>query len=95
MHRTSHSAYIGGFGISPKFQNQGLGTKIMQVTIAKLKDEGVKRIELIVESDNPRAIRLYEKLGFEKEGTLRKFFKRVEQNTYVDDFYMAFLIEDE
>lgn len=92
-HRRSHVAYIGGFGVSAKFQNQGLGSKILTETIETLREEGFKRIELIVESDNPRAIRLYEKLGFKIEGTHKGYFKRSGQDTYTDDYSMALIYE--
>jgi RimJ/RimL family protein N-acetyltransferase len=91
-YRLSHIAYIGRFGILASHQKQGIGLKIMKEAIAVLKSQGVKRIELIVESDNPNAIRLYEKLGFEVEGTLRNFFKRKSQDHYVNDYYMAMLV---
>ena len=92
-HRLSHVAYIGGFGILSAYQNMGLGKRIMHAAIEKLAGEGVKRIELIVEGDNPRAIKLYESLGFQKEGTLRRFFKRASDSSYIDDLYMARLLD--
>jgi len=92
-HRLSHIAYIGGFGVGAHFQNRGLGSRIMKEAISKLHSEGVKRIELIVEADNPRAISLYEKTGFVREGTLRRFFKRESQSTFVDDYYYALFVD--
>ena len=70
-HRLSHIAYVGGFGVHSKFQGQGLGKRIMTEVIERLTADGIKRIELIVEGDNLRAIQLYESLRFEKEGTLK------------------------
>jgi RimJ/RimL family protein N-acetyltransferase len=90
-HRRSHVAYIGGFGVLSGFQNKGLGKRIMLAAIEKLAVEGFKRIELIVEGDNHRAIKFYENLGFQKEGTLRRFFKRASDSSYIDDYYMALL----
>lgn len=91
-HRLSHVAYVGGFGILSQFQSKGLGLQIMKEAIRKLQAEGIQRIELIVEGDNPRAIRLYEKLGFAREGTLRRYFKRKSDDHFVDDHYMALLL---
>ena len=47
----------------------------------------------IVESDNAPALRFYEKLGFEREGTLRKFYKRAGDAEAIDDHVMALLID--
>jgi putative acetyltransferase len=61
--------------------------------IERLAAEGVKRIELYAEADNTGALRFYEKLGFECEGVLRKFYKRAGEADYVDDHLLALLID--
>lgn len=91
--RASHVAYIGSLAIKPSHQGSGLARKIISEVIAELKENGFKRIELIVESDNERGIRFYRKLGFEIEGTLRKFYKRSNEDHYIDDYIMGLLIE--
>ena len=48
---------------------------------------GIKRLELAVFADNARAIRLYEKFGFETEGMQRAFAFRA--GYYVDALRMA------
>lgn len=90
--RARHVAYIGSFAVNPAFQGHGLATKMLREAIAHLCAGGIKRVELIVESDNPAAIALYEKCGFDKEGTLRQFYKRAGEDHYVDDYLMALLI---
>jgi L-phenylalanine/L-methionine N-acetyltransferase len=47
----------------------------------------LKRLELTVYMDNEPAIRLYQKFGFEVEGTCRGHAFRDGQ--YVDSFFMA------
>jgi len=66
----------------------------MENVIATLKANGVRRIELMVERDNPRAIAFYEKLGFQHEGTLRKAYKRAADDHYTDECMMALLLDD-
>lgn len=61
--------------------------------IEQLRAAGVKRIELYAESDNAPALRFYEKLGFVREGTLRKFYKRAGEADYIDDHLMALLLD--
>jgi len=47
----------------------------------------IDRIELTVFADNPAAVALYKKFGFEIEGTGRNFALR--NGEYVDAYYMA------
>jgi len=92
-HRLKHLAYIGAFGIKRQYQGSSIGTKIMQELISNLRADGVRRIELRVEADNKRAISFYKKLGFEAEGTLRKYMKRDKDANYVDVHLMGLLLE--
>jgi RimJ/RimL family protein N-acetyltransferase len=92
QHRLKHLAYIGAFGIKRSYQGVGIGTKIMQELIRDLSVDGVKRIELRVESDNERAISFYKKLGFEAEGTLRKYMKMERDIEFVDTHLMGLLL---
>jgi putative acetyltransferase len=45
------------------------------------------RLELEVYTDNEAAIRLYERFGFEREGTMRQYAFR--DGLYVDAYAMA------
>jgi RimJ/RimL family protein N-acetyltransferase len=56
------------------FQNLGLGTGMMRKAIAIAKARGFHRIGLTVVADNQRAIKVYEKVGFKKEGVVRETF---------------------
>lgn len=91
--RCSHVAYVGTLAVSPQHHGKGLARQIIQETIEELKESGIKRIELIVESDNTRAIRFYESFGFQIEGTLKKFYKRASDEAYIDDHIMGLLLE--
>ena len=64
----------------------------MQEIIEYAKQNGFLRIELSVASINEKAIRLYEKAGFIKEGTLKKFTYLKSENKYLDEIMMAYLI---
>jgi ribosomal protein S18 acetylase RimI-like enzyme len=91
--RASHVAYLGTLAVSPKFQGKGFARSMISEAIQILTDSSVIRVEIIVESDNPRAIGFYESFGFKIEGTLKKFYKRSHQNHYVDDYIMAVLLD--
>lgn len=92
--RCNHVAYVGTLAVKPSYQGRGLGMQMMQELISEVRDGGVKRVELIVESDNLRGITFYKRLGFEIEGTLRKFYKRAGEDRYIDDHVMGLLLEE-
>lgn len=87
--RASHVAYLGSLAVAPKFQGQGVAQIMVGEAIEALCQQGAKRVELIVESDNVRGLAFYTRLGFEIEGKLRKFYKRSHESTYIDDYMMS------
>ena len=91
-HRSSHIAYIGGLAIHPDFGGKGFGKKMMQEIIDLAKEMGIQRLELSVGSENLQAQRLYEKLGFEKEGVLRKYTHLVSEGRFLHEVMMAYLV---
>lgn len=83
-------AHVGAIGIfvHDDYQNRGVGSQLMAAIIDLAENWlNLKRLELQVNTDNPSAIRLYEKFGFEKEGTLRKNAFR--DGAYIDAYTMA------
>ncbi len=72
--RMSHR---GDFGISvvKEHWNRGIGGRLMEKIIDFARKNGFDVIDLQVRSDNPSAIHLYKKYGFEKIGTHPAFFK--------------------
>lgn len=61
-----------GMGIIPEFRGKGIGHRLMIAALDKAREEGFLRVELSVRSDNTNAIALYEKVGFVKEGLLKR-----------------------
>lgn len=55
-------------------QSQGLGTKILQYSINKIKELAIKNILLHVKPQNVIAIGLYSKLGFKVKETRSNYF---------------------
>jgi len=82
--------HAGTFGISvhPDWQGKGVGTALLRAAI-DLADNwlNLTRFELEVYADNEAAIHLYERFGFELEGTLRQHAFRDGQ--YVDSKVMS------
>ncbi len=72
--RTEH---FGEFGVSvlKKQWGNGIGKDLIIYLINWAKDTNIiKKINLKVRIDNNNAIKLYEELGFEKEGIIRRYF---------------------
>lgn len=83
--RTKHVGTLG-IVVSEQLVGQGLGRKLMEELINWATSNGVtKKISLVTREDNTFAIELYEKLGFVKEGLLKKdnFINGVYYNTLV------------
>lgn len=64
----AHRAQLG-MGVRRAWQRQGLGQQLAERVIAQTRASGrIARIDLEVRADNLPAIRLYERLGFVREG---------------------------
>jgi len=71
--RRSHVAYLG-MGLHDDFHGRGIGTRLLRELIEIADDWlNLRRLELTVYVDNARAIALYERHGFEIEGTHRDY----------------------
>lgn len=88
-HRMRHVAHIASVGLMPSVQGRGIGRRMMEGIIERLKGDGIKRIELTVASDNPRAMWLYESLGFAREGVFPRYFRRAGEDEYKDEVAMG------
>lgn len=56
-------------GVDPTAQGSGLGRSLTVAGLRHLRDAGHGRVILYVEADNPAAIRVYERLGFDRWDT--------------------------
>ena len=85
--RRRHAANFG-MAVHDDFQGQGIGSALLQAML-DLADNwlGLRRVELFVYTDNQAAVHLYEKFGFQLEGTARGYGLRAGE--YVDAFMMA------
>ena len=60
-----------GIGVLPERRGRGLGHRLLDAAVKLAFSRGFVRVELDVRADNARAIALYEKLGFIREGVIR------------------------
>ncbi len=88
-HRT-RGYHVAGFGISieDEYREQGIGFELATTVIEEAKKtiSGIELVILDVYSENERAIRMYEKIGFMKAGAFPKGLKY--KGRYLDDVKM-------
>ena len=66
--------HITNVAVSPLYRRQGIGEKLIDEILRITSMHGIKSWTLEVRVDNEPAIRLYEKMGFRKEGLRRKYY---------------------
>jgi RimJ/RimL family protein N-acetyltransferase len=81
-----------GVGMLPEARGTGLGRRLMQAAIEAARRQGMERIELEVFASNTRAIALYERIGFVREGVKRRVRKI--DGRYDDDVMMAMFLDE-
>lgn len=91
QYRDAHKIYLGGLAIHPDHAGKGEGTRMMEEIINYCREKNFLRIELSVAMENEKAIRLYERSGFVKEGVMKKFTYLKEEDKFLDEVMMAFL----
>ena len=87
--RNKHSAHIV-IGILQDFTGQGIGTRLFNNLESWSREQGIHRLELTVMAHNTNALGLYQKMGFQIEGTKKDSL--FVNGQYVDEYYMAKLL---
>lgn len=90
--RRRHSGWVE-IAVHDDYQGRGVGAALL-TAIIELAEQwlGMVRLELVAFTDNNLAISLYQRFGFEVEGTLRKYAYR--QGGLADVYTMARLKSD-
>jgi RimJ/RimL family protein N-acetyltransferase len=93
--KRGHRHNLGlGIIVAKEWRGKGVGTALLLTMIDWCRENPtVKRLELTVFHNNPGAIRLYERLGFQHEGVKKSaFFKHDE---FLDMLMMAIVFDKE
>ena len=88
-------SHVAGFGITVHdyYQNKGFGQILTRYMLDIAKRRGVKKLVLSVVSTNHRAIHVYEKMGFKKEGYKKMDYWNPILNEYGDTVIMGIILE--
>lgn len=84
-----HKAELG-ITVHDDYQNLGLGTIMINHLLDIARKKGLKKVYLLVNADNSRAIHVYEKCGFKIEARLEKEHSR--EGRLEDDYRMAIFL---
>lgn len=87
--RNKHSVYLV-IGILSEYRGLGLGTKLFKDLQEWATKHSIHRLELSVVNRNEAGLKLYEKMGFDIEGTKRDSLYI--DGEFVDEYYMSKLL---
>lgn len=83
----AHVLGIAGLAVAPDARGRGVASALLAAVEKHARGSGARKLSLRVLSTNDTALRLYERSGFRREGTLRDEF--LIDGRYVDDVLMA------
>lgn len=89
--RNRHSATVV-IGVRTEYSGRGIGARLLEELERWARAQGVRRLELTVMADNQRAIALYRRMGYEREGLRRDSL--LVDGRFVDEYAMARILRD-
>ncbi len=87
----AHVMHVAGIAVRASARGQGVATALLAAAERYAIERGARKLSLRVLSTNTPAIRLYDRVGFVREGTLAGEF--LIDGRYVDDVLMAKRLE--
>ena len=94
LNKMRHVAYINDLYIKKNFRGRGIGKKLMEEAILKIRaNSEIEKIKLIADPVQKPTISLYQKLGFKKIALIKKELKY--KGKYYDDLHMEKWLEDD
>jgi ribosomal protein S18 acetylase RimI-like enzyme len=87
LRENAHVLGIVGLAVAPANRRRGVASALLAAAEQHARARGARKLSLRVLSSNETAVRLYERHGFQREGTLRDEF--CIGGRFVDDVQMA------
>ena len=75
--------YITNIAVTKKERKKGIGTALLERVFAEARDNNLSFISLEVRESNKKAISLYEKFGFKKEGKRKNFYDNPKEDALI------------
>lgn len=90
--RVKHRASVAVVGVVEKARNLGIAQKLFEFVEQIAKQRNLRRLQISVIATNARAIHVYEKMGYVREGIYRDSLYI--NNEYVDEVVLAKIIKE-
>lgn len=88
MHHILDEGFITNVVVHPAYRRQGIATALLAELEAYGKAHDLTRITLEVRASNQKAIALYEKMGYEKEGVRPGFYDSPKEDALIYSLYL-------
>ncbi|SNQ60250.1 GNAT family N-acetyltransferase [Candidatus Methanoperedens nitratireducens] len=86
--QTHESTYfLWKIGVSPSMQGKGIGRLLLERAENKVRDIGLKRIEVTIDPENTPSKKLFESMGFNNISLKEGVTVKVNGNIAVKDYY--------
>jgi len=85
----SPDADLTNFGVACEYQNQGIGSKLLNNLWLYLKSKQIEKVTLEVRVSNSGAIKLYQRNNFVVVGKRKKYYRKNLDNEYEDCLIMT------
>jgi RimJ/RimL family protein N-acetyltransferase len=89
--QVAHKAVLWGVLVDPQWRGSGVARMLLERAIAHARDTDVLQINLAVHTENPRAQRLYQSLGFEAYGVERRAVRVADR--FYDEQHMTLRLD--
>ena len=87
MHHILDEGYITNLVVHPGRRREGIASALIKEIIEYAEHHDLKRVTLEVRVSNARAIALYEKCGFEKDGVRPDFYDSPKEDAAIYSLY--------
>ncbi len=74
MHCAAGECYMDNVAVFPQHRGKGVATTLLEALLEEARRRGGEFLSLEVRPSNTGAVRLYEKLGFRREGRRKSFY---------------------
>ena len=91
--KTDHKAYLFGLYVLPEHRLHGVGRALLETTISRARERGLRQIQLSVTAANRPAVHLYESCGFKQYGLEHDAFR--DGDKFYDVAHMALPLSDD
>ena len=80
MHCAADECYIANVGVLKKYRNMGVGSALVKYAADTAQRMNMSFISLEVRPSNTTAVRIYERLGFERVGLRKNFYSEPKED---------------